>query len=414
MNFKEDRKIMPEKTETLEAPKKKKSVYRKGTFDMDNIGKDELSYMNEKRRYYVADDMLFDLEADDYVETVVGSGLMTDADYYKKERDLFVQSAAAKGNNQLIFKGRIVSIDKSEKGIWFVKVRTYAMLDEKLTKEISLDIKNMMEVRITADQLMFDAEKFLHYYDADPMLTDAEKEFKGNRKLQKELEEHRGADIYFVSANVQADETNIVYGSRIAAMVIMMQNSFLPTIDHAPRITVGKRAAASVVSVGMNKVIVEVDGCDIVLTRKDLSWLTLENDLRKEFKTRDKFWVRITDIGIAEDKFEFRGSECTNITVKASKILAEKDPAELYKDYFRVGSTADGVIKSELTADGVYVNLGGMIDCICDVQIDEPIIGADCKVRILKYEQKFDAAHQMNRWYAKGLLKDVCDHRRAV
>lgn len=400
----EDLRVEKARKKTIKSSKsssKKSTSFDKENFDIDQIGEAEEAYIREKRRVHLSNDFADQYKNDDYVPSLLLPDAPTDYDYYVKERALYTQSAISQGTSQLILSGIIIGSDTTTNGIPYVIVKTDSVLTSQF-KLKELDIKHLISVRIPASALMFETERIKHSKDTAEA---------GERKLKKELDDRLFSRIYYVAENFQ-EELKLCWCSRIAAMLELQKRAFYPTNDRPALLQVGSVTHARVIAVGLNKVTVEVDGVDCVLTRQNLSWLSLKPNLKDEFHVNDVFMVKILSVGLKERPFVFRGKNQQVLDVKVSKTAAEKDPANEYYNYYINNPKATGVITSEITADGVYVRLADMIDVLCDVSIDEPIVGAECKVKLLRSEQRADKNHggQM-RWYLKGIVKEVLPPR---
>lgn len=379
----------------------KSTSFDKENFDIDQISETEEAYIKEKRRIFLNDEVAEQYKDDSYKPSLLVPDAMTEYDYYVKERNLYTQSAIARGTNQLIMSGTIIGVDTTKNGIPYVVVKT----DSVLTSQFKLqpvDIKHFISVRIPASGLIFNSEEIRNSKDTPEA---------GDIKLKKELEDRMFARIFYIAENFQ-EEKKLCWCSRVAAMLEMQRRSFYPTNDRPALLGSGDSTGARIVAVGNNKVTVEVDGVDCVLTRKNLSWLSLRPDLKKEFSVNDILKVKILSVGYKDKPFKFRDQNVNVLDVKVSKVAAEEDPANRYYNYYMHNPKATGVITSELTADGVYVRLAGMIDVLCDVSVDEPIIGAECKVKLLHAEQREDKKHDGQlRWFLKGIIKEVLPPR---
>lgn len=377
--------------------KKTTTAFDKENFDIDQIGEKEEAYILEKRRVWLSDDFGNQYKDDNYVPSLLLSDAPTQYDYYQRERQLYTQSAISQGNAQLILSGIIIGTDTTKNGIPYVIVKTDSVLTSQF-KVQELDIKHLITVRIPASALFFEEKRI--------RLSKDNKE-AGESKLRRELKERLFSRIFYVAENFQ-EELRICWCSRIGAMLAIQKRAFYPTDERPALLKVGNTTAARVIAVGHNKVTVEVDGVDCVLTRKNLSWLSLRPSLKDEFKVNEVFTVKILSVDIAKDTISFRSKNEKHLNVVVSKTAAEKDPANEYYNYYINNPTATGIITSELTADGVYVRLADMIDVLCDVSIDEPVVGAPCKVKLLHAEQREDKNHNgQMRWYLKGILKEV-------
>ena len=210
---------------------------------------------------------------------------------------------------------------------------------------------------------------------------------EGKRKLDRELRSRVGSKIDFIVYNVdESNKNHMAYASRIKAMEIRSRQYFVPVKGRKKaRYEVGGKAVARVVAVKNNSIKVEMMGAECTMKSEDLSWKAMY-ELTNEFTVGDEFEVKI--LSVEEKKYTALGQTYTLYAVKASKRELEPNPATLYFDKFMEGSTYSGVIKAHTEA-GVFVELAGMMDCLCPPPaVGRPIRGKKCLIQITEKDEK--------------------------
>lgn len=374
-----------ESDEAEEPPKKrgrkKKDPEKKfkSSFDMLNISEEEVAYMQQKRRYYEADaDTKKELYKEDDIVAIKGVTAKSLSDLKKEEHDLLLQ--AAQSIPPLILEGEIVSVSKTDNNIVLAHVNVKGT-------------ENLYDVCIPASQLYFEAGAYERKYGTDYLFN--------------QVKRRKHAKIRFTIDYVE-EEQMVAYASRINAMQIDMRANYIkPQRNNYPKICVGKKVPANVVSVRKDSMIVEVGGVDVRMGREEISYLSIA-DVRAEFKVGDTFLVMVKSIDVrpAEKTFIDKKQYVT-LDMVVSRAEAYGDPHDVYYKHFKPGMDTIGVITSEIMGGGVFVRLQGKMDALCSVSLENPTIGAECDVKIKSVEKKMDKKRNKQRWMIDGFITDV-------
>ena len=343
--------------------------------DVPELDEDEMeefiavmTKMYQKRRY----NMMSKSESkaaykNDRIVGKRGTDYKTEKDKVKDEAKLLME--AAQSVPPRILTGEVYGSEFTEHGIPLMLVK----LTEKDT--------GYFIIKIPVSQFFM--------YDPKTYAGD-----EGERALLREIDSRIGSTVEFVVYNILEKE-GYAYGSRLKAMELRSAKYYKPkksagsngevTKEKAPEIVAGTRALARVTSVKNNRVKVEIKGAEAELKSEDLSWRALE-ELTEEFEVGQEFEVIVKDV--TPVKYDSMGNTYNLFVVKASKKEADPNPADMYFDKFFVKQRIKGVVKSQ-TETGVFVDLSGMMDCLCPAPaVGRAIRGEKCLIEITEKDEK--------------------------
>lgn len=266
-----------------------------------------------------------------------GQYVKTHEDYLKDEYQIL--KAASRSVPKTILGGVLTGITHDE--------------DERIYMTVLLDnSKGLYRILIPVCELFPVDFSYYAKYGAD-----------GEKYLTNELKSRIGGHIEFtVYKLLEREKTAIV--SRVEAMEIKSFEYFRKKqSDGKPDIVDGEKAVAKIINVRRDRITVEIMGAETVIPWRELSWLSL-SALQDEFKKGDEIIVKVSNI----KTFDYLGEDKRKhvlVSLDASKRAAEKNPAEIYYDYFNIGDTSMGVITNVNDEKGVFIRLQDKMDCLC-------------------------------------------------
>lgn len=356
---KADKKDKPAKPQNPGKPKKVSSKSRRE--NPEDVTEEDLNYIYEKRRTYTIDGRD---RAKYYKEsdiTTYGGDEMARSEKRDEKDEAIILTAAARTYPPEILVGEVVG---------------YSETDNTHIPMVLVELENSTGY----NQIRIPVSHFIAY-DKNEYADE-----KGRKILASYISSFFGARVRFVVFEYQEKE-HIAYASRLKAMEIISEH-FYRKLNKAgdARIRVGEAATATVISTMRDRLTVDVCGADVIIKSKDLSWLAL-GPVNDEFRIGDSFPVKI--LGIPKPtKYEINGQSYTlMLGVKASKKELMAKPNEKYYDRYKKGDIVAGVIKSENSASGIFVNIQNHMTVLCDTVPGNPPIGSTCTVLIVN---KFD------------------------
>ena len=192
--------------------------------------------------------------------------------------------------------------------------------------------------------------------------------------------------VQFIVKSVQENE-RVAYANRLAAMEITGRNNYLiDRRDGKPRITPGMIAQGQVMQALSAYIIVEVQGAEIRIPKRELSY-TYVGDAREEFYAGQPVLVMIESVGTRE--IEKGNDKYTIVTAEGSVRKAKTNPYKKADQKYRIGGVYAATV-SYVEAAGVFCTLQGGMDCLVAFPTwgDNPVKGDERAVKIT--EKRFE------------------------
>lgn len=210
---------------------------------------------------------------------------------------------------------------------------------------------------------------------------------EGKNELRKKLQRRIGTEIHFCIYDVREKE-GIAVGSRLTAEALRVNKWYIKKDekDGMPRLIEGMLAQATVIEVHNSYLNIEVAGAEGTIQHTELSYNHLST-LYDEYRVGDKINVKIKKITIFD--YESDNQKYRLARVETSAKEAQASPADKFFHQFHVGEVCAGVIKSEASETGVFVNLRGKMDCLCPIPASKrATVNSTCGVRITKMDDE--------------------------
>lgn len=279
----------------------------------------------------------------------------TEADEKREEWD---RIANAIKNKKIILSGTIIGLDYAGEG---AKKIALAVVQLK-------DSKGYYSIKIPASFLF-------------PTTAEKYKGADGFNTIIRDMTFRIDSEIDFVVFDAKINRKE-VYASRVHAMSRIGYENYLRVDDRTgrPRINNGDIVKAKITLVGQYGVFVEVCGAEVYIKSNELDYKHID-DCRKYYFAGDSINVRVNGIHTVQYK-------CGDVTLpmvmlEASKKQAEPNPADIFWDDFKVGSTYKGIVKFHNERGEYYVSLCNKIDCLCLPPNDGiPSMGQNCLVTV--------------------------------
>ena len=303
--------------------------------------------------------------------TVKDKSIKNAADYQKEERDILNDAVSAKPVSKML-KGIVDSYYHAEDERIFVVLR---LADSHGHFKINVPLTLFFEQR---------AE---HYKqpNINPMQI-----------LESDLMARVGSTVYFVPYNVDEAKASCI-GNVVEANARLAKRYFVKPWKNTgkPRVTEGSKVPARVVGKYGNKLIVNIFGAEAVIKSEDLSYLAV-GKADEAFKMGEAFYVIVHDINSV--RYEIGENSLGNksyklISLRASKVEADDNPADEFYNQFKVGQICSGKIMNRANINGtqkLFVRVCDKMDCLCNVPCyrDQYLEGDDVVVEITRTEDE--------------------------
>ncbi len=210
---------------------------------------------------------------------------------------------------------------------------------------------------------------------------------EGKNELRKKLQRRIGTEIHLCIYDVREKE-GIAIGSRLTAEALRVNKWYIKKDekDGMPRLIEGMLAQATVIEVHNSYLNIEVAGAEGTIQHTELSYNHLST-LYDEYRVGDKINVKIKKITFFD--YESDNQKYRLARVETSAKEAQASPADKFFHQFHVGEVCAGVIKSEASETGVFVNLRGKMDCLCPIPASKrATVNSKCGVRITKMDDE--------------------------
>ena len=210
---------------------------------------------------------------------------------------------------------------------------------------------------------------------------------EGKNELRKKLQRRIGTEIHLCIYDVREKE-GIAIGSRLTAEALRVNKWYIKKDekDGMPRLIEGMLAQATVIEVHNSYLNIEVAGAEGTIQHTELSYNHLST-LYDEYRVGDKINVKIKKITFFD--YESDNQKYRLARVETSAKEAQASPADKFFHQFHVGAVCAGVIKSEASETGVFVNLRGKMDCLCPIPASKrATVNSTCGVRITKMDDE--------------------------
>lgn len=316
------------------------------------IGQTEIDHINTKRRAVLATEAeRRKLYREDRIVGFAGDTVDTETSKLRQES--ITLAAALKSVPQTILECEVMGITDTTNGIHLMRLK----------------MKN-------SDGLIpiyVPAEHFIAFPE-DGRYTD------NPRLLMNELRSRIGQQAR-VTIKYFDEERKFAYGNRLDAMEMDGNHYYEARNANNPALLfAGAKCNARIVSVRSDRLTVECCGAEAVLKSADLSHHSI-GAVDSAFHVGEVIVVKINSIEALDYTMGNRTYKLHKIT--ASKRDAETDPAELYFDQYKQGDTYRGIVTSDVTDYGIFVNVDGRMDVLCSVPVGRiPYRGEPVKVII--------------------------------
>lgn len=210
---------------------------------------------------------------------------------------------------------------------------------------------------------------------------------EGKNELRKKLQRRIGTEIHLCIYDVREKE-GIAIGSRLTAEALRVNKWYIKKDekDGMPKLIEGMLAEATVIEVHNSYLNIEVAGAEGTIQHTELSYNHLST-LYDEYRIGDKINVKIKKITFFD--YESDNQKYRLARVETSAKEAQASPADKFFHQFHVGDVCAGVIKSEASETGVFVNLRGKMDCLCPIPASKrATVNSPCGVRITKMDDE--------------------------
>lgn len=210
---------------------------------------------------------------------------------------------------------------------------------------------------------------------------------EGKNELRKKLQRRIGTEIHLCIYDVREKE-GIAIGSRLTAEALRVNKWYIKKDekDGMPRLIEGMLAQATVIEVHNSYLNIEVAGAEGTIQHTELSYNHLST-LYDEYRVGAKINVKIKKITFFD--YESDNQKYRLARVETSAKEAQASPADKFFHQFHVGEVCAGVIKSEASETGVFVNLRGKMDCLCPIPASKrATVNSKCGVRITKMDDE--------------------------
>lgn len=372
-----------ENYESIYAPEVKKVTTKTRAADPSIQSEDDLIFIAEKRRVY-------ELDRDEAKKRYRQSDVITafgdeqaqtqlDSEYNEKQTLMAsVRSNVGKGN-PLILRGTVTGYTKSEHGI-------FSMLCELENSD------GIYKIMIPIS--MFTYDDISKYYRTDD---------ENFTNLKNYCLSYLDAKVPFIVFELN-EKARTAYASRIAALEKLSRyyyrKPFKGNQDRSPRLHVGLAATADVISVSRDRLVAHVCGVDCVMTRKELDYVR-RGPLDNDYVVGDRFNVKIIEDN-GDETVSILNRNYVKPVIKVSKRALEKDPKDIYYDWFKKDDVVVAETTSENQANGIYVCLRGKMPAMCPpIPMNVPI-GSTCKVIIT---EKDDAKRQIRGYIIPSTIR---------
>lgn len=205
--------------------------------------------------------------------------------------------------------------------------------------------------------------------------------------IKTRLNHRIGSEVDFVIVNELNEKNRTAFGSRLTAMYKKRYAYYVHRRNgNAPLITSGKLVKANIVSVNGTSLTVEVFGVETTIKQKDISYNRVEavDDL---YDVGNEVVVRVMDVQTEKVKRNiFRGGNQILATVDKISIAASikdvtEDPRKESYNFFNINGDYLGTVVQS-NESGVFVNLCGMMDCLCPLPDRENVPTRGSKVLV--------------------------------
>lgn len=210
---------------------------------------------------------------------------------------------------------------------------------------------------------------------------------EGKNELRRKLQRRIGTEIHLCIYDVREKE-GIAIGSRLTAEALRVNKWYIKKDekDGMPRLIEGMLAQSTVIEVHNSYLNIEVAGAEGTIQHTELSYNHLST-LYDEYRVGDKINVKIKKITFFD--YESDNQKYRLARVETSAKEAQASPADKFFHQFHVGEVCAGVIKSEASETGVFVNLRGKMDCLCPIPASKrATVNSTCGVRITKMDDE--------------------------
>lgn len=370
--------------DTTEAPKRRRGRPRKEDSErpsFNELSEDEQIRIKAQRNTYSlskADKKTREKQYErEYIITEFGDMDFEDDNTVKREEWLELGAA----RNGKILKGRIVSITTVD--------TNHEPDDEDYIPQY------MARVQYGASNFDIRIPSYLVYDFNSSLLYTKE----GAREIFKNLSARIGSEIKFVVRHMD-EKTGTVIADRLGAMSMEGMSNYFSRDGQIPRIMPGYTnrdiVKARIVANARDYITVDALGAEFNIMNDELSYFFI-GDVR-ECDGRDGIsdnfqvgsYVNVRILSVKYDKVQKYNSTYNLVRATGSVKRAKADPRAKHYDTFKVGDTWSGTVTG-FDMDGIYVNLGGLMECKCkpDRYRENPVIGDIVRVTItLKDDEK--------------------------
>lgn len=316
------------------------------------IGQTEIDRINTKRRAVLATgNERRKLYKEDHIVGFAGDTV--DTEVSKLRQESMTLAAALKSVPPTILECEVMGLTDTTNGVHLLRLK----------------MKNsdgLIPIYVPAEHFMT--------FPEDGRFTD------NPRLLINELRSRIGQQARVTIAYFD-EERRFAYGNRLNAMEIDGNHYYKARSASNPSLLfAGAKCNARIVSVRSDRLTVECCGAEAVLKSADLSHHSI-GAVDSAFHVGEVIVVKINSVESFDYAMGNRVYKLHKIT--ASRRDAEIDPAELYFDQYKQGDTYRGIVTSDVTDYGIFVNVDGRMDVLCSVPVGRiPYRGEPVKVII--------------------------------